>query len=193
MTEKTKKMLVISAGLLACLALAVGIAMRFGGKASIPQSDSSIPIKDGDTTIVVNIKDSDPNSENHNTEPNHNSDPGMDADSAGTEQSLQADPIKPAEPEPPKPPVPAAQKDQEHAPEDVPQENRNTPTPPKYTETPKPEPAEPPKPTEPDPGSKDEAGKVYVPGFGYIEDSGANQGDTLDDMYENGNKIGIMG
>ena len=34
---------------------------------------------------------------------------------------------------------------------------------------------------------------VYVPGFGWIENLGSNQATYAKDMYENGNKIGIMG
>ena len=34
---------------------------------------------------------------------------------------------------------------------------------------------------------------VYVPGFGWIESQGPNQVENAEDMYENGNKIGIMG
>ena len=34
---------------------------------------------------------------------------------------------------------------------------------------------------------------VYVPGFGWIENQGPNHADYAADMYENGNKIGIMG
>ena len=34
---------------------------------------------------------------------------------------------------------------------------------------------------------------VYVPGFGWIESQGPNQATYAEDMYENGNKIGIMG
>ena len=34
---------------------------------------------------------------------------------------------------------------------------------------------------------------VYVPGFGWIESQGANHVEYAEDMYENGNKIGIMG
>ena len=34
---------------------------------------------------------------------------------------------------------------------------------------------------------------VYVPGFGWIESQGPNQVTYAADMYENGNKIGIMG
>ena len=34
---------------------------------------------------------------------------------------------------------------------------------------------------------------VYVPGFGWIESQDPNQVEYAEDMYENGNKIGIMG
>ena len=34
---------------------------------------------------------------------------------------------------------------------------------------------------------------VYVPGFGWIENQGPNHAECAEDMYENGNKIGIMG
>lgn len=34
---------------------------------------------------------------------------------------------------------------------------------------------------------------VYVPGFGWIESRGPNHCEYAEDMYENGNKIGIMG
>ena len=34
---------------------------------------------------------------------------------------------------------------------------------------------------------------VYVPGFGWIESQGPNKVTYAEDMYENGNKIGIMG
>ena len=35
-------------------------------------------------------------------------------------------------------------------------------------------------------------GKIYVPGFGWIDEIGEAQGTVAEDMYENGNKIGIM-
>lgn len=34
---------------------------------------------------------------------------------------------------------------------------------------------------------------VYVPGFGWLESQGPNHVEYAEDMYENGNKIGIMG
>ena len=37
------------------------------------------------------------------------------------------------------------------------------------------------------------ADMIYVPGFGWIESQGPNQVEYAEDMYENGNKIGIMG
>ena len=37
------------------------------------------------------------------------------------------------------------------------------------------------------------ADMVYVPGFGWIESQGPNQVEYAEDMYENGNKLGIMG
>ena len=48
-----------------------------------------------------------------------------------------------------------------------------------------------PEPT-PVPDSKPD-NMVYVPGFGWIESQGPNHAEYAEDMYENGNKIGIMG
>ena len=65
MTEKTKKVLVIAAGSVLCLALAVGIGSRFGGHGSVPSGtdpDSTQNTKDP----VVNIQDAD---RPDNTEP----------------------------------------------------------------------------------------------------------------------------
>lgn len=48
---------------------------------------------------------------------------------------------------------------------------------------------------EPAPASPNSApdNMVYVPGFGWIESQGPNHAEYAEDMYENGNKIGIMG
>ena len=55
--------------------------------------------------------------------------------------------------------------------------------------------ATPPQEPEPTPASPDSApdNMVYVPGFGWIESQGPNHAEYAEDMYENGNKIGIMG
>ena len=48
---------------------------------------------------------------------------------------------------------------------------------------------------EPEPMVNDNelADMVYVPGFGWIQSEGPNHVEYAEDMYENGNKIGIMG
>ncbi len=56
------------------------------------------------------------------------------------------------------------------------------------TDTPEPEPI--PEPEVTDSSSEN---MVCVPGFGWIESRGPNQVTYAEDMYENGNKIGIMG
>lgn len=67
-----------------------------------------------------------------------------------------------------------------------------TPTP---APTPSPEPIAPTPPAydEPDVVSDDGSQFVYVPGFGYIESGGASVITPVEGMYENGNKIGLMG
>ena len=89
----------------------------------------------------------------------------------------------PAEPEPMPTEVPAAPQAQ--------------PTPsPEMTSEPTPDPA--PEPTPEPPAAQttvesQSGDMVYVPGFGWIENQGPNHVDYAADMYENGNKIGIMG
>ena len=51
---------------------------------------------------------------------------------------------------------------------------------------PEPTPSQPPKELQP-------GDKVYVAGFGWIECEGPNHCEDGTDIYENGNKIGIMG
>ena len=61
------------------------------------------------------------------------------------------------------------------------------PVPPEQNATPQQEPE--PAPT---PNSVSD-NMVYVPGFGWIESQGPKHMEYAEDMYENGNKIGIMG
>ena len=51
-----------------------------------------------------------------------------------------------------------------------------------------------PEPTPPKPPKELQPGdKVYVAGFGWVEYEGPNHCEDGTDIYENGNKIGIMG
>ena len=53
---------------------------------------------------------------------------------------------------------------------------------------------EPPQQNDEPQGGDTRNGEIYVPGFGWIEDEGGGgEGTIVDDMYENGNKIGEMG
>ena len=61
-------------------------------------------------------------------------------------------------------------------------------TPPAYEE---PEDTTPPADDTPKTGDTKD-GMVYVEGFGWLPDEGAGSGTNADDMYENGNKVGIM-
>ena len=118
-------------------------------------------------------------------------DPAQGADSSGLEQSIQADPVKPEQPEKPESPAGTSTLPEDHDAEDVPEEERKTEDeePPTYEEPP----TIPPTETEPAAGSTNSSGQVYVPGFGYVENSGGNTGIQDNEMYENGNKIGEMG
>lgn len=199
MTEKAKKTLVIAVGSALCLALAVGITLRFGGHAAVPTANTPSVSAEESKEPIVNIQDTDiqdtqaPESTptvNVTTPESSEPSPGEGAVSSGTEQTIQADSVKPNEPDKPAAtgttPLP-----DDHTGEDVPEEERNTEEHPTYepeqtrvtsqtTDTPK-------------MGDTNAAGQIYVEGFGWVTPSGPNDGGTLDDMYENGNKIGIMG
>lgn len=57
------------------------------------------------------------------------------------------------------------------------------------------QPVQPESESAPEPIANDNelANMVYVPGFGWIRSEGPNHVEYAEDMYENGNKIGIMG
>lgn len=181
MTEKTKRIILIAAGVLLCAVLVVGIVSRL---AAVPMPiDPAIPDDTPNTKDpVVNISDSEVKVDSKTDGKQH--DPGRDAASSGTEQTIQGTPTKPDAPEPP------GKTEKDHAADDVPEADRNKETPPTY----KPEQTEgKPQPTEPAGGSTNDAGQIYIPGFGYVDYEGDNVGIKDDSMYENGNKIGIMG
>lgn len=190
MTEKMKKVLAILAGVLLCLALAVGIGLRFSSHESVPPDTEPTPAQETKEP-TVNIQSTERPEESTPsvdiTVPEQITDPAAGAVSSGTEQTIQADPVKPEEPE--KPAAPSATPlPENHQAEDVPQEDRNTETPPSYepeqtTVTPTPQ---------PDMQGGYDQGGTYVPGFGYIESGGEGTVTVNKDMYENGNKVGIM-
>ncbi len=212
MTEKTKKTLVISGACVICAALLTGIGLRFSAGDS-PAQKVSVKTRTEQTEPVVNIDSTvespKPSAEKlettksptvkklhtSKTDIGEKTDPSTGAVDTGTEQTIQPDPVKPSiTPPPPQPSAPAYQSGQDHEAEDVPQEERDLEEPPAYEETPVYEPPQPtPAPETPSAGDTNSGGQVYVPGFGYVSDGGGNQVTTDTNMYENGNKIGIMG
>ena len=190
MTEKTKKILVVAGASAVCLVLAVGIGLQFGGRGSDPSSARLDPVQNTKDP-VVEIQNTHPSEVTKPVVdimvPDKTPNPAAGADSTGTEQTIQADPVKPEAPEKPVVPSTAPLPD-DHQPEVVPQEERNTETPPSYqpeqtTVTPAPK---------PDTQGGYDQGGTYVDGFGYIPSSG--EGTVIRDtiIYENGNKVGIM-
>ena len=186
MTDKKKRTLLLVVGALICVALIVGIATRFGG----PQQPKD-PVLNNDTPQtsdpVVDIDEPEPSKDpvvnvNINGGMDDTTKPGEGADATGTEQTIQADPVKPDAPEPPAP------IEDDHGRDDVPEDERNTETPPTYA----PEQTTVAPPPQPQGDSTNESGAGYLPGFCYIESSGKGTAIQDDSIYENGNKVGIM-
>jgi outer membrane biosynthesis protein TonB len=192
MTDKTKRIVLISVCCLLCVAAAIGIAVRFGGNAGISSGVvSDDPTQSGDPSVNINNDSQTDLDVQVETPDASKADPAQGADSSGQEQTIQADPVKPEPPEKPEAPAGTTTPPDDHDGADVPEEERKTEdeAPPTYNETPT---MTSPK-TEPAAGSTNSSGQVYVPGFGYVENSGENTGIQDNNMYENGNKIGEMG
>lgn len=201
MTEKTKKYLAIGCGAVICVGLVAAISLQFkkapAGGDTFPQESSA------STEIVVDPSGSvngteEPETEESETEekvtvqPNTETGTGSTESSQPvdtrpvqtdqTEQSIQPEVTKPAEPSE------EAKKDATQKPDGTKVETPPIPVEHESVVTPtEPEPA----PGQPQ-GGDTQDGKVYLPGFGWVTDTGSS-GTTADDMYENGNKIGEMG
>ena len=117
MNDKTKRIILITACCLLCGAAVIGIAGRFGGNTVTPsgtvsgsQPDSNDPNVNINNQGDVNVPSLTP----------EQSDPGQGANSNGTEQTIQADPVKPDAPEKPESPSGTATLPDDHKAEDVP-------------------------------------------------------------------------
>lgn len=198
MTEKTKRIVLIAVCCALCVAVGIGIVTRFGGSSDIPSGAvSDDPASSRDPTVDIDPA-ADGNSEQQisvdiqgQNSDSIKVDPAQGADSSGTEQTIQADPVKPEAPSKPESPDGTTDLPDEHGAQDVPEAERKTEDEPAptYSEQPTSKPTE----SEPAAGSTNAAGQVYVPGFGYVDYEGENVGIQDESIYENGNKIGIMG
>ena len=180
MNNRTKKWLLVAGCLVICAVLVVLIGGSFSKE---PAQDDPLPALE-DTPGGVTV---DPGTDGSGADAGKDDSPtvvvvkpetqtpaGGGAVSTGTEQTIQPDVTKPEYDE-------ETLKDPTKTPDGKPVDGSPTPvdhdsvTPPPATE----------KPT----GGGTSGG---LPGFDNVPQGGANQGEKLDDMYENGNKIGIM-
>ena len=210
LTEKTKKYLVIVGGVAIGISLIVAIGTQFGqpsSKDSFSETEQTVtetvvtpsPVQKTEeetTETVVEMKEEtegevmesetelviQPELESEQ-ETNHQV---ADSRPAQTDQSVQS--IQP-EPTKPEPPSEAALTDPTRKPDGT--ELEEPPVPVEHESVEKP--AEPvPVPEEPQAGETS-GNQIYVPGFGWVENhGGGSSGIVAEDMYENGNKIGIM-
>jgi len=179
-SDKTKKRLIVSVGLAVSIVLIILIAVQFKKEpvkeVAVSSPSSSATIKPAEATKAqkdIVVQDSKVAEATKSTTQAPNT-----AISSGTKQTIQPDPVKPTTPT-----AKPKSTDKTSGTDKKPTVTGNPKTAAKDSTTSK---------TEPKGGEKKD-GKIYVPGFGWVKDNG---GDTevkpVDDMYENGNKIGEM-
>lgn len=204
LSEKTKKYLAISGGAVICIGLIAAISLQFG---KAPAGEDYLPASDTGTTEIVvdpsslatrteeSTNTEEPSTEEKevavqpNTEAAGSTESSQPVDTRPaqtdqTEQSIQPEVTKPAEPSE------EVKKDATQKPDGTKVETPPTPVEHDTYTTPAESEAAP-TPNQPQ-GGDTQDGKVYLPGFGWVTDTGSS-GTTADDMYENGNKIGEMG
>ena len=163
LTDKTKKRLTLTGLGVVCVVLVIAISSQFKTEKPV-----DVPIQPSPTMSGVVTPSAEPptSAAAPTTKPEVSVSPidptatpvvtaGTDtADSSGKDQSLQAEPTKPAAPtEKPTPKPETSTKDTSKAPEYKPEDTVKT------------------EPKEPSGGEKKD-GKIYVPGFGWIDDEG---------------------
>lgn len=191
MKENTKKRLVIAGLAAVCVLLVFGISrvlykepVQSLPEESRTEEDTELVIDDGE---ISKLPESDSTEDVENTEEEKELVIDIQPETGQTESGLQEIQKEPEKTEDEKPQEPPAL--EENA--DV----TNPETPPAYEE---PEKTTPPTDntssaeTTPSHGDRKD-GMIYIDGFGWITDNGGGgSGTVADDMYENGNKVGIM-
>lgn len=174
LSDKNKRGLIVAGLSVVCVALVIAISSQF--KTEKPKDVMAAPSSAVSSEVSPNPDSSKPAEKTdvviQSNEPaTASSKVSGSGVSSGTKQTIQADVAKPEAPkEAPKPQG----------------ETNNSSKVPTYksgdnTVS---------KPSEPKGGEKKD-GKVYLPGFGWVTDTGGS-GTTASDMYENGHKIGNM-
>ena len=200
LNERSKKRFAIIGGVILCGVLAVAIGSRFGGTQGAGQAvtKTAVPNEGVEVAVETTVYATE-SMETEKLEPALVVDiepkPVKDMEKKETpaasipvqtdrnEQVIQPTPEKPSVPPDEVLKNPTQKPDGqivEEKPEAIPHEDVIQPS-----ETPA-------QPGEPQAGDT-QSGQIYIPGFGWVEDQGGGgSGTTAGDMYENGNKIGIM-
>lgn len=188
MKDKTKKWLVTAGLALVCIGLVFGISRVLYRE---PVQETLIGEKDTDDTEItvdigkaetVQMEKTEAGEAGTDTEENLviEIDTDTGAPDSGREQEIQPEPEKTEKEKPSGPPASAEDTD-----------TGKTDTRP-AGETPKEQVTQPPAEDQTPKTGDTKDGMVYVEGFGWLPDEGEGSGTYAGDMYENGNKIGIM-
>lgn len=185
MKEKTKKWLTVAGLVAVCIGLVFGISR---GLYREPEQKTVMETAEKkETEVVVDTEDvtePDVMPETETEKPTEEElviQPEKESGITGTEQEVQKEPVKTEEEKPAEPPALSEDADV-----------KNPDTPPVYEDEPKDEGGEQPGDGTPSHGDTKD-GMIYIDGFGWIpNEGGGGSGTVADDMYENGNKIGIM-
>ena len=188
LTDKAKKRFIIAGLGVVCVVLVIAIASQF--KTEEPKDISIQPSTTVSDAIspgtVIPAPSADPIKTPEVTVPPINpaeasSKPADTGDSTGTKQSIQAEVTKPTQP------PQEVKNDPSQAPDG---EKVDTVKPVEHDKVTKP--ASNTSPSEPKSGDKNEKGQVWVPGFGWVDDSGPNKGSTVDGEGDINKQVGNM-
>ncbi len=186
LSDKTKKWLIISALGVICIVLVIATFSRFKEKepelVMTPMAPTVTDTVTPEISAPVLTETPIPKISTVPLNPTVTPTPLPDSgDSDGTEQSIQAEVTKPTQPPEEVKADPTKKPDREKV--STAKEGKDTKKDNSTSNSPT---------SAPKSGDKKD-GKIYVPGFGWVEDNGGGgSGTTADDMYENGNKIGEM-
>lgn len=186
LTDKVKKRFTLAGLGVVCAVLVILIASQF--KTEEPKAVSVQP----SSTVSDTVNPSTPSAASTNTQevnaqpidpnvtPASSTDTG---DSTGTEQSIQAEVTKPPEPPQEAKTDPSKTPDGEKVEKVTPTEHDKVTKPESTTSS-----------STPKAGDKNEKGQMWVPGFGWVDDSGPNVGTQVGNEGDEltGNKVGSM-
>ena len=178
MKNKFKKWSIVSAVSVICVVLIAVIAWQLQPKPAVddltPQDQIEAdvnPVANENDVVIAPNDDETPN----------NADGAKGGVSTGTEQTIQPDPVKPTPPSESQKTNPAQKPNGEKVSTPPIAEDHDTVKPPTTTT----------KPNEPKGGDKNSKGEVYVPGFGWVKESGG-EGKAVDSDGDINKQVGTM-